>query len=169
MCTSGSESLKTDDLQWTFSFTFLYFCLEHLKVNICYVTMPMKRSSGGHGVYLIHSLTKTLCSSPEEIHTDFNGQTHFHQEDDSVLKSGKGATSVINVMLGFYCFITVRPRLYSLLQLHPLVPPMFRLKSEHLYNFLCFGSKHYQDTDWPHGGATATGLTDLRAGLLSSL
>ncbi|XP_031178447.1 DNA-binding protein RFX6 [Sander lucioperca] len=52
--------------------------------------MPMKRSSESsarHEVFLIHSLTKTLCSSPEETHTDFNGQTHFHQEDDSGIKS----------------------------------------------------------------------------------
>lgn len=59
--------------------------------------MPMKRSSESSGrddVFLIHSLTKTLCNSPEEIHTDFNGQTHFHQEDDSGLKSGKGATTL---------------------------------------------------------------------------
>ncbi|XP_045916336.1 DNA-binding protein RFX6 [Micropterus dolomieu] len=52
--------------------------------------MPMKRSSEGSardGVFLIHSLTKTLCSSPEETRTDFNGQTHFHQEDDSGIKS----------------------------------------------------------------------------------
>ncbi|KAM8725476.1 DNA-binding protein RFX6 [Acanthopagrus schlegelii] len=50
--------------------------------------MPMKRScdsSAGDGVLLIHSLTKTLCSSPEE--TDFNKQTDFHQEDDSGIKS----------------------------------------------------------------------------------
>ncbi|KAM7395990.1 hypothetical protein PAMA_007326 [Pampus argenteus] len=52
--------------------------------------MPMKRSSessAGDGVFLIHSLTKSLCSSPEETHTDFNGQTHFHQEEDSGIKS----------------------------------------------------------------------------------
>ncbi|XP_054474931.1 DNA-binding protein RFX6 [Anoplopoma fimbria] len=52
--------------------------------------MPMKRSSESSardGVFLIHSLTKTLCSSPEEIRTDFNGRTHFHQEDDSGIKS----------------------------------------------------------------------------------
>ncbi|XP_035534912.1 DNA-binding protein RFX6 [Morone saxatilis] len=50
--------------------------------------MPMKRSSESStrdGVFLIHSLTKTLCSSPGE--TDFNKQTHFHQEDDSGIKS----------------------------------------------------------------------------------
>ncbi|XP_076613224.1 DNA-binding protein RFX6 [Chaetodon auriga] len=50
--------------------------------------MPMKRSSESSardGVFLIHSLTKTLCSSPED--TDFNKQTHFHQEDDSGIKS----------------------------------------------------------------------------------
>lgn len=55
--------------------------------------MPMKRScesSAGDGVLLIHSLTKTLCSSPEE--TDFNTQTHFHQEDDSGIKSGNKET-----------------------------------------------------------------------------
>lgn len=60
--------------------------------------MPMKRSSEGSardGVFLIHSLTKTLCSSPEETHTDFNGQTHFHQEDDSGIKSGNG-TIIVN-------------------------------------------------------------------------
>ncbi|KAF3850206.1 hypothetical protein F7725_019925 [Dissostichus mawsoni] len=55
-----------------------------------YVTMPMKRSSESSdrdGVFLIHSLTKTLCSSPEETHTDFHGQTLFHQEEDSGIKS----------------------------------------------------------------------------------
>lgn len=55
--------------------------------------MPLKRSSessGRDGVFLIHSLTKSLCSSPEE--TDFNKQTHFHQEDDSGIKSGSEAT-----------------------------------------------------------------------------
>ncbi|KAI3364469.1 hypothetical protein L3Q82_011260 [Scortum barcoo] len=53
--------------------------------------MPMKRSSESSardGVFLIHSLTKTLCSSPEETRADFNKQTHFHQEDDSGIKSG---------------------------------------------------------------------------------
>ncbi|KAM9840651.1 DNA-binding protein RFX6 [Aulostomus maculatus] len=50
--------------------------------------MPMKRSSStGDSVFLIHSLTKTLCSSPEEINTEFNGQTQFHQEEDSGIKS----------------------------------------------------------------------------------
>ncbi|XP_049914302.1 DNA-binding protein RFX6 [Epinephelus moara] len=52
--------------------------------------MPMKRSSESSardGVFLIHSLTKTLCSSPEETVTDFKGQTHFRQEDDSGIKS----------------------------------------------------------------------------------
>ncbi|XP_044024909.1 DNA-binding protein RFX6 isoform X1 [Siniperca chuatsi] len=52
--------------------------------------MPMKRSSESSatdGVFLIHSLTKTLGSSPEKTCTDFNGQTHFHQEDDSGIKS----------------------------------------------------------------------------------
>ncbi|XP_029318659.1 LOW QUALITY PROTEIN: DNA-binding protein RFX6 [Cottoperca gobio] len=52
--------------------------------------MPMKRSSESSardGVFLIHSLTKTLCSSPEDTRTDFNGQTLFHQEDDSGIKS----------------------------------------------------------------------------------
>ena len=55
--------------------------------------MPMKRSSESSardGVFLIHSLTKTLCSSPEE--TDFNKQTHFQQEDDSGIKSGNETT-----------------------------------------------------------------------------
>ncbi|XP_040920611.1 DNA-binding protein RFX6 [Toxotes jaculatrix] len=54
--------------------------------------MPMKRSnesSGRDGVFLIHSLTKNLCSSPEETLTDFNGQTHFPQEDDSGIKSAE--------------------------------------------------------------------------------
>ncbi|XP_035474180.2 DNA-binding protein RFX6 isoform X1 [Scophthalmus maximus] len=52
--------------------------------------MPMKRSSessGRDGVFLIHSLTKTFCSSPEGKHTDFDGQTLFPQEDDSGIKS----------------------------------------------------------------------------------
>ncbi|XP_050927702.1 DNA-binding protein RFX6 [Lates calcarifer] len=52
----------------------------------------MKRSSdssGRDGVFLIHSLTKTLCSSPEETHADFNGQTHIPQEDDSGIKSAE--------------------------------------------------------------------------------
>ncbi|KAL6096166.1 rfx6 [Pungitius sinensis] len=50
--------------------------------------MPMKRSSESSardGVFLIHSLTKTLCSSPEE--TLYMGRTHFHQEEDSGIKS----------------------------------------------------------------------------------
>lgn len=54
--------------------------------------MPMKRSSessASDGVFLIHSLTKTLCSSPEE--TDLKKRTHFHQEDDSGIKSGTEA------------------------------------------------------------------------------
>ncbi|XP_029352939.1 DNA-binding protein RFX6 [Echeneis naucrates] len=52
--------------------------------------MPMKRSSdssGRDGVFLIHSLTKTLCSPPEETHRDFNGRTQFPLEDDSGIKS----------------------------------------------------------------------------------
>ncbi|XP_041831244.1 DNA-binding protein RFX6 [Melanotaenia boesemani] len=52
--------------------------------------MPMKRSSGSssrESVFLIHSFSKTLCSSPEETHSDFNGQMLFHQEDDSGIKS----------------------------------------------------------------------------------
>ncbi|XP_041661770.1 DNA-binding protein RFX6 [Cheilinus undulatus] len=53
--------------------------------------MPMKRScsesSTRDGVFLIHSLTKSLCSSPEKTRTNFNKQTHFHQEDDSGIKS----------------------------------------------------------------------------------
>nr|XP_043904644.1 DNA-binding protein RFX6 [Solea senegalensis] len=52
--------------------------------------MPMKRSSDSSardGVFLIHSLTKSLCSSPEGKHADFNGQTHIPQEDDSGIKS----------------------------------------------------------------------------------
>uniref|UniRef100_UPI0037E7E2F5 DNA-binding protein RFX6 n=1 Tax=Semicossyphus pulcher TaxID=241346 RepID=UPI0037E7E2F5 len=53
--------------------------------------MPMKRScsesSARDGVFLIHSLTKTLCSSPGDTHRDFNKQTHFHQEEDSGIKS----------------------------------------------------------------------------------
>lgn len=56
--------------------------------------MPMKRNSeSSTREFLIHSLTKTLCSSPEETHTDFNGRTHFHQEDDSGIKSGKEAAA----------------------------------------------------------------------------
>lgn len=58
----------------------------------------MKRSSESSardGVFLIHSLTKTLCSSPEETRTDFNKQIHFHQEDDSGIKSGNEA-NIIN-------------------------------------------------------------------------
>ncbi|CAJ1077941.1 DNA-binding protein RFX6 isoform X1 [Xyrichtys novacula] len=55
------------------------------------MTMPMKRScsetSTRDGVFLIHSLTKTLCSSPKETHTGFKKQTHFHREDDSGIKS----------------------------------------------------------------------------------
>ncbi|XP_070782350.1 DNA-binding protein RFX6 [Enoplosus armatus] len=52
--------------------------------------MPMKRSSetsAGDGVFLIHSLTKTLCSSPGDARTDFMGRTRFHQEDDCGIKS----------------------------------------------------------------------------------
>lgn len=56
------------------------------------MTMPMKRSSESaarDGVFLIHSLTKTLCSSPEE--SDLKKQAPFHQEDDSGIKSGNEA------------------------------------------------------------------------------
>ncbi|XP_060947891.1 DNA-binding protein RFX6 [Limanda limanda] len=52
--------------------------------------MPMKRSSESSGrdeAFLIHSLTETLCSSPDAKHTEFNGQTLFPQEDDSGIKS----------------------------------------------------------------------------------
>ncbi|KAM4633301.1 DNA-binding protein RFX6 [Polymixia lowei] len=56
--------------------------------------MPMKRSSEssiGDGPYLINSSTKKFCSSPELLHTeehsDFNGQKHFDEEDDSGIKS----------------------------------------------------------------------------------
>ena len=53
--------------------------------------MPMKRSSESSArdeVFLIHSLNKTLCSSPEKALKDFNGQTELQQEDDSGIKSG---------------------------------------------------------------------------------
>ncbi|XP_075315514.1 DNA-binding protein RFX6 [Odontesthes bonariensis] len=52
--------------------------------------MPMKRSSESSArddVFLIQSFSKTLCSSSEKTHSDFNGQTPFHQEDDSGIKS----------------------------------------------------------------------------------
>ncbi|XP_038128730.1 DNA-binding protein RFX6 [Cyprinodon tularosa] len=55
--------------------------------------MPMKRSSESSTrseMFLIHSFTKTLRSSSEETHSDFNGQTPFHQEDDSGIKSEDG-------------------------------------------------------------------------------
>ncbi|XP_032440558.1 DNA-binding protein RFX6 [Xiphophorus hellerii] len=51
--------------------------------------MPMKRSSESSArgnMFLIHSFAKTLQNSPE-INSDFNGQTTFHQEDDSGIKS----------------------------------------------------------------------------------
>lgn len=53
--------------------------------------MPMKRSSESSArgdMFLIHSFAKSLQNSPE-INSDFNGQTTFHQEDDSGIKSGK--------------------------------------------------------------------------------
>lgn len=52
----------------------------------------MKRSSESaarDGVFLIQSLTKTLCSLPEE--SDLKKQASFHQEDDSGIKSGNKA------------------------------------------------------------------------------
>lgn len=51
--------------------------------------MPLKRSSESSAqdeLFLIHSLTKSLCSSPEE--TDLKKQSLLHQEDDSGIKSG---------------------------------------------------------------------------------
>lgn len=72
--------------------------------------MPMKRSSesltGDRG-FLIQSLTKTLCSSPEEAHTDCKGQTHFHQEDDTGIKSGRSAAPgvwMVNSCITLYLF-----------------------------------------------------------------
>lgn len=59
--------------------------------------MPMKRSSESSardGVFLIHSLTKTLCSSPEE--SDL--KKHFHQEDDSGIKSGNEAAIQLSII-----------------------------------------------------------------------
>ncbi|XP_076024141.1 DNA-binding protein RFX6 [Genypterus blacodes] len=52
--------------------------------------MPMKRnneSSAREGVFLIHSLNKTLVSSKEDNRTHLNGHTHFHQEEDFGIKS----------------------------------------------------------------------------------
>lgn len=51
--------------------------------------MPLKRSSETSAqdqLILIRSLTKSLCSSPEE--TDLKRQSLLHQEDDSGIKSG---------------------------------------------------------------------------------
>ena len=59
--------------------------------------MPMKRSSESSGrdeAFLIHSLTQSLCSSPDAKHTEFNGQTLYPQEDDSGIKSGNEANSL---------------------------------------------------------------------------
>lgn len=96
--------LRTNEPQWTVVVFFFFHCrLTSVFLFFLFfgwfvspllfdVTMPMKRSSESSardGVFLIHSLTKTLCSSPEETRTDFNKQTHFHQEDDSGIKSGK--------------------------------------------------------------------------------
>lgn len=76
----------------------------------------MKRSSESScdrddRVFLIRSLTKTLCGSPEETHRDFNGQTRFAQEDDSGIKSGKRAKT-----LRLFCLINalIWSFLYSL-------------------------------------------------------
>lgn len=60
--------------------------------------MPMKRNSSNsdasvrNGLLLIQSLTRTLCESAEDKHTDLNGQTQFSREDDSGIKSGNKAT-----------------------------------------------------------------------------
>ncbi|CAG00146.1 unnamed protein product, partial [Tetraodon nigroviridis] len=50
--------------------------------------MPLKRSSETSAqdeLFLIHSLTKSLCSSPEEAHLE--KRSLLHQEDDSGIKS----------------------------------------------------------------------------------
>lgn len=159
------NSLRTDDLQWTVFFSFLNISLKFLDLNVLYITMPMKRSSessGRDGVFLIHSLTKTLCSSPEEIHTDFNGQTHFHQEDDSGVKSGNGATThskcgIINFGILLFCNNKI-PSIFSHLS-SPIFYKILHLKPLSLYIFLWKGFRYGQvkcDTDWPHGGATTT-------------
>lgn len=75
--------------------------------------MPMKRSSdtsARDAVFLIHPFTKTLCSSPEGTHADFNGRMSFHQEDDSGIKSGNGSSSsyivlVVNLRLDFKLYV----------------------------------------------------------------
>lgn len=59
--------------------------------------MQMKgssESSARDGSFLFQSFTKTFCSSPKEMHSDLSGQTHFQQENDAGIKSGKpGNTS----------------------------------------------------------------------------
>lgn len=66
-----------------------------------FMTMPLKRSSETHAqdeVFLIHSLTKSLCSSPED--TDLKKQSLLQQEDDSGIKSGNlGRTLEFQMLL----------------------------------------------------------------------
>lgn len=83
--------LRTSELRWFLSglvhsfFYCLFVCL--------FVRMPLKRSSGASAqdqLFLIHSLTKSLCSSPEE---DLKKQSLLAQEDDSGIKSGNLAST----------------------------------------------------------------------------
>lgn len=81
------------------------------------MTMPMKRSSESaarDGVFLIHSLSKTLCSSPEE--SDLKKQAPFHQEDDSGIKSGNKAGAQLSITavqkLLMYVFFCCFPEIF---------------------------------------------------------
>ncbi|XP_024912584.1 DNA-binding protein RFX6 [Cynoglossus semilaevis] len=64
--------------------------------------MPMKRNSSNsdasvrNGLLLIQSLTRTLCESAEDKHTDLNGQTQFSREDDSGIKSAEDSNETVS-------------------------------------------------------------------------
>lgn len=77
------------DLSFSLDSSIHLFSLCLIEINFFFVTMPLKRSSEASAqdeVLLIHSLTKSLCSSPEEA--DLKKQSLLHQEDDSGIKSG---------------------------------------------------------------------------------
>lgn len=113
----------------------------------------MKRSSESSvrdGVFLIHSLAKTFCNSPEE--SDLKKQTRFHQEDDSGIKSGnKAAILCIYLFILFYSgtqtnkteTLIVNILLKCLLR-HPLV--ILHSKTLNL-NLYCFEVRFHVGTD----------------------
>ncbi|XP_025754988.1 DNA-binding protein RFX6 isoform X3 [Oreochromis niloticus] len=93
MCKDGPSR---EHVAWLTSFPAAAACLM-LQVKSVKTWRPEVRdalsnsseSSTRDGVFLIHSLTRTLCNSPKETCSDFNGQTHFHQEDDCGIKSAE--------------------------------------------------------------------------------